>query len=132
MLPWLVVTFPDTQESGLGMKGWEVKIIVLCPRSDYQRDDLASTHRLGRASTRQYLPLLTTTSTCAQSVFLEGNGHIFYGIYPTYALFKHYYWRSVLISTIFSTKMRSHQRNVNISFQYHNLDCKTLIHNRKV
>lgn len=75
-------------------------------------------------------PLLTTT--CAKSVFLEGNGRIFYRIYPTYALFLHYYWRSVLISTIFSTKMRSHQSNVNIRFQYHNLDCKTSIHNRKV
>lgn len=75
-------------------------------------------------------PLLTTT--CAKSVFPEGNVRIFYRIYPKYSLFKHYYWRSVLISTILCTKMRSHQRNDNIRFQYHNLDGKTSIHNQNL
>lgn len=60
--------------------------IVLWASFGFGRGDRVSTPRLEGASTRQYYPLSTTTSTCAKSSFPEDNLDTYRRASPAYSL----------------------------------------------
>lgn len=118
----LIVEYPETIQSGLGIKGGDTPICVCC---GFLRGDRVSTPRSRWASTRALSPKLTTT--CATSALPESSLGTSRKACSTYSLLKSNLGGS-LMGTVNYTRIRDRKLLLYLNLYFdclHNSLCNT-------